>query len=244
LARAIRIFGELVPEISDMNREGDGERAREAPPRLPMAVLHQATLEPGKLSLLGPWLADRRWSRIPPSAALEYVTSCRLDDPAGAVGIEAMLVRADGGPIHHIPLTYRDAPLRGGEAWLIGTAEHSVLGRRWIYDACGDLTYAAVLASTILTGGTQAEEFVDFGDGRLERREPKMTVKGSGAGAAGPAVTVVRRVVEDDPTLIETDSAELAVVRVLDGVARRTSAMLTGAWPDGGAAMALAYLLR
>jgi Maltokinase N-terminal cap domain len=48
-------------------------------------------------------------------------------------------------PIHHIPLTYRDDPLQGGEAWLIGIAEHSVLGRRWIYDACGDPTYAAVL---------------------------------------------------------------------------------------------------
>src|SRR5262245_43628920 len=156
-----------------------------------MALLHQATLKPGKLTLLKPWLPERRWSRITHVAALEYVTSCRFDDPAGAVGIEAMLVRAGDGPIHHIPLTYRDAPLEGGEAWLIGTAEHSVLGRRWIYDACGDPTYAAVIASTILMGGTQAEELIDV-DGRLERREPRMTAIGGGTAGAAPAVTVVR----------------------------------------------------
>jgi Maltokinase N-terminal cap domain len=207
-----------------------------------MAVLHQATLEPGKLTLLTPWLPGKRWSRIPAGAALEYVTSCRFDDPAGAVGIEAMLVRAGDGPIHHIPLTYRDAPLEGGEAWLIGTAEHSVLGRRWIYDACGDPTYAAVLTTTILTGGRQADEFLDV-DGRLEPREPRMTASGSGTGTAVPTVTVIRRVVDDDPTRVETDSVELAIVRALDGTQEQTGARLTGAWPGGGAAAVLAHLL-
>lgn len=208
-----------------------------------MALLHQATLKPGKLTLLAPWLPGKRWSRIPAGAVLEYVTSCRFDDPAGAVGIESMLVRAGDGPIHHIPLTYRDAPLQGGEAWLVGTAEHSVLGRRWIYDACGDPTYTAVLTTTIITGGTQAEELVDFGDGRLERREPRMTASGSGMSIAVPAVTVIRRVVEDDPTRVETDSVELAIVRVLDGTGQQTGAKLTGIWPDGGAGVVLAHLL-
>jgi hypothetical protein len=207
-----------------------------------MALLHQATLNPGKLALLAPWLPGKRWSRVPPGATLEYVTSCRFDDPAGAVGIEAMLVRAGDGPIHHVPLTYRDAPLEGGEAWLVGTAEHSVLGRRWIYDACGDPTYAAVLATTILTGGCQAEEFLDV-DGRLERREPRMTASGSGTDTAVPSVSVIRRVVEDDPTRIETDSVELAVVRVLEGAGQPAGARLTGAWPDGGAPVLLAHLL-
>ena len=34
-----------------------------------------------------------------------------------------------------VPLTYRGAPLAGGEADLVGTTEHSALGTRWVYDA-------------------------------------------------------------------------------------------------------------
>lgn len=206
-----------------------------------MALLHRATLQPTKLALLAAWLPGRRWSRIPAGAVVERVASCRFDDPAGAVGIETILVRAGDGPIHHAPLTYRDAPLPGGDAWLLGTAEHSVLGRRWVYDACGDPAYAAALAGAILTGAGQAEEFVDV-DGRPEPRQPDMTVHGSGAdGGPVPAVTAVRRVVEDDPTRIETDSVELAVVRLLDGSGRPAGATLTGTWA-GATAAVLAYL--
>jgi hypothetical protein len=156
------------------------------------------------------------------------VASYRFDDPAGAVGIETMLVRAGDGPIHQVPLTYRGAPLENGDGWLIGTTEHSVLGRRWVYDGCGDRVYAAALASAIFGGSGQAEEFLDV-DGRLERREPTMTVTGSSAQAAGvPAVDTLHRVVDDDPTLIVTDSLELAVVRRLDGGSALAGAMLTG----------------
>ena len=49
--------------------------------------------------------------------------------------------------------------------------------------------------------------------------------------------------VEDDPTRVETDSVELAIVRVLDGTGQQTGARLTGAWPDGSAAVVLAHLL-
>jgi len=40
----------------------------------------------------------------------------------------------------------------------------------WVYDGCGDPVWATALATTMLTGGTQAGEFVDMG-GRLEARE-------------------------------------------------------------------------
>jgi len=33
-----------------------------------------------------------------------------------------------------VPLTYRGAPLDGAEDALVGTTEHGVLGRRWVYD--------------------------------------------------------------------------------------------------------------
>ena len=40
-----------------------------------------------------------------------------------------------------MPVTYRDAPLPGADAWLIGTMDHSVLGKRWVYDGVGDPVY-------------------------------------------------------------------------------------------------------
>ena len=36
------------------------------------------------------------------------------------------------------PMTYRASALAGADGALIGTTEHGVLGRRWIYDGIGD----------------------------------------------------------------------------------------------------------
>ncbi|MDQ1651477.1 MAG: hypothetical protein QOI35_677, partial [Cryptosporangiaceae bacterium] len=102
-----------------------------------MAVLHRAELKPTKLELLAAWLPGRRWFDGP-AAAIERVSSFRFDDPAGAVGIETILVRAGDRPVYQVPLTYRDAPLAGADRWLLGTTDHSVLGQRWVYDGCGD----------------------------------------------------------------------------------------------------------
>jgi hypothetical protein len=202
-----------------------------------MALLYQADIRPTKLALLGAWLPGRSWYRGPAGATLTRVAACRFDDPAGAVGIETILVRAADGPIHHTPLTYRDAPLAGAEAWLLGTTEHSVLGTRWVYDACGDPVYAAALAEAIRTGGGQAEEYLEA-NGRRERREPAMTVIGSGL--AGPAATTVSRVVDGDPTMIVTDSLVLSVRRILDGTPEPAAGTLTAAWPEGPGPVVLA----
>jgi hypothetical protein len=181
-----------------------------------MALLHRADLAPGKIELLDAWLPTRPWYRGPAAPRLHKVSAFRFDDPDGAVGVETILVRAAdpaGGPVYQTPLTYRDAPLDGAEAWLLGTAEHSVLGRRWVYDACGDPVYAAALAAAILTGGGEAEEFVDV-DGRLEPRAPAMAVRGSGSATAAPRITRIVRVDDADPAHIVTDTVELAVARV------------------------------
>jgi hypothetical protein len=205
-----------------------------------MALLHRAELHPTKLELLAAWLPGRRWYQGQ-AADIVRVAAFRFDDPAGEVGIETMLVRAGDGPIHQVPLTYRGAPLDGGDGWLVGTTDHSVLGQRWVYDACGDPIYAAVLADAIYSWGEQAEEFLEV-DGRLQRREPSMVVTGSGAeDAAVPAATALRRVVEDDPTLIVTDSVQLSVVRRLDGSNRLAGATLTGTWSGQPTPLPLAY---
>lgn len=195
-----------------------------------MAMLHRAEIRPSKLDLIAAWLPGRQWYRG--KADPVRVASFRFDDPAGAVGVETTLVAAGDGEIYQVPLTYRGAPLPGGEPWLVGTAEHSVLGRRWVYDACGDPVYVAVLADAILSGGGQAAEYFEA-DGQREYREPTMTVAGSGGyDVTVPVSAAPPRMTDGDPTLIVTDAVELAVVRRLGGDPGPAGAILTGTW-DG-----------
>jgi hypothetical protein len=207
-----------------------------------MALLHQADLRPTKLELLATWLPTRTWHRGQATAELTRVAAYRFDDPAGEVGIETMLVRAGDGPVIQVPLTYRGAPLVGGDAWLIGNMEHSVLGRRWVYDACGDPMYATTLAATIFGSASQAEEFIEI-SGQLQRREPLMSVSGSGK-ANAPTIGSLVRVDDGDPTLIVTDTVELTVARILDvsGIQAATAEALTltGAWQGQPAPVILA----
>ena len=109
-----------------------------------MAILYQATLNPSKLNLLNAWLPSRPWSSGVTDT--QSVGAYRFDDPAGEVGMEAFLLKAGDGSVLHVPLTYRGAPLAGAEEFLIATTEHSVLGRRWVYDGCGDPLWATALA--------------------------------------------------------------------------------------------------
>jgi hypothetical protein len=205
-----------------------------------MALLHRAELRPTKLELLASWLPGRDWWSAG-AAEIDRIAAYRFDDPAGEVGIETILVRAGDGPVFQAPLTYRGAPLDGADEWLIGTMQHSVLGPRWVYDACGDPVYAATLATAILTGGDQAVEYIEV-DGKLERREPSMAVfADGGASGAAPAVSALCRVVGGDPTVIETDAVELAVVRRLGSDDGRRGARLTGTWPGQPSTVPLAY---
>ena len=183
-----------------------------------MALLYRAELTPGKLEHLTGWLPGRPWYRGPAAPSLERVAACRFDDPAGEVGVETILVRAEpDGPVFHTPLTYRGAPLAGADSYLLGTSEHTVLGPRWIYDAAGDPVYAAALAAAILTGGTEAAEQISTDEG-LVPRAPLMSVRGTGSpGAHVPAVTAVTAVADGDPTVVTTDALALALVRVLGG---------------------------
>ncbi|MET8149044.1 hypothetical protein ACIBSW_15790 [Actinoplanes sp. NPDC049668] len=183
-----------------------------------MALLHRAELKPSKLELIEAWLPGQAWFEGPATAGLERVAAYRFDDPAGAVGVETLLVRFGDGPIYQVPLTYRGAPLDGGDDWLIGTMEHSVLGKRWVYDALGDPVYLATLAAAF-AGEPQAEEFIEV-DGELERRAPSMAITGTGAVPEGGAATVVRRLGDDAAT---------------------AGAALTGTWDGRSAPALLAY---
>ncbi|GAB3840135.1 hypothetical protein GCM10029963_08210 [Micromonospora andamanensis] len=202
-----------------------------------MALLHRADIRPAKLELLATWLPTRDW--YAGGGDVTRVAAYRFDDPAGQVGIETLLVRGGDGPVHQVPLTYRGAPLDGADEWLVGTTEHSVLGRRWVYDAVGDPVYAAALAAAILAGTGQAEEYFEV-DGRREVRPPSMDITSDASAADAPPVGAVRQVVDGDPTLIVTDAVELGVIRRPGSTAAPAGATLTGTWDDVRAPLAYA----
>ncbi|WP_053203963.1 CG0192-related protein [Jiangella muralis] len=201
-----------------------------------MALIHRATLRPGKLELLATWLPDRPWANG--ATGFEAAGAYRYDDPAGEVGLEAHLLRTDGGAVLHVPLSYRGAPLAGAEHALVGTMEHSVLGTRWVYDGCADPVWVAALASAALTGAPQAEELVDV-DGDLVPREPSARVTGSGsADGANPVLPADAPLTpyDDGPTtVVRTGGLDLIVVRVV-GAEPDADHVLTGTWTNGGPA--------
>ncbi|MBB6628252.1 hypothetical protein H5V45_13065 [Nocardioides sp. KIGAM211] len=207
-----------------------------------MALLHHATLTPSKRDLMAAWLATRDWC---PDPDVTVVASYRFDDPAGEVGIEAAVLRTPDGTLLHVPLTYRGAPLEGADAHLAGTMEHSVLGARWVYDACGDPVGMAALATAVLTGGSEAEQYFEE-DGRREVREPSMTVRGSGSDepsdASSPAADAVEPHDDGGVTTIRVDAREVLVARVLGTdltAGGPVDGTLTGRW-DGQEPVTLA----
>lgn len=125
-----------------------------------MADIMATTLTPSKVELVSGWIGRQRWyagkGRHP---QLTKLRGFRLDDPAGEVGLEVLLLRDDATSppvIYQVPLTYRGAPLAQGQEALVGTMEHGVLGRRWVYDAPHDPVFVAQLWQ-LLTGRAQAQ---------------------------------------------------------------------------------------
>jgi hypothetical protein len=117
-----------------------------------MGTIHAgATLTPHFRDFLPPWLARQPWYEGTDVPSLTAVGFLRLEDPAGQVGIETHLV-SDGTTVYQLPMTYRGEP--AGDTALIRTAEHSVLGPRWIYDAPADPLWQERMRNLVRTNGT------------------------------------------------------------------------------------------
>jgi hypothetical protein len=118
--------------------------------------------------------------------------------------------------------------------------QHSVLGQRWAYDGAGDPAYLTAVATAALTGGRQADQYVDV-DGELVFREPTAVVLGSGTSgtpvprpASADAVSMRN---ERGSTVVAAGDLRLVIVRTLGtgGPAAALdrdvpSAVLTGTW--------------
>ncbi|WP_217551540.1 1,4-alpha-glucan branching protein [Streptomyces sp. GbtcB6] len=206
-----------------------------------MALIHHTTVKPTKVELLAGWLPTRPWYHGPAAPELVKAGGFRLDDPAGEVGIEFM-VAAEGSGAYLVPLTYRGAPLEGAEHALVGTAEHGVLGTRWIYDGCHDPVLTGELLA-LLEGRAeaQAQSITDTPDREVER---SYTGQGPVPGLGTPVDTD-----ESTEFAVPDSGLVLRLRRVLTaGSTAPDDALgrITGAWqqPDGTRARALFATLQ
>ncbi|MEU9078286.1 1,4-alpha-glucan branching protein [Kitasatospora sp. NPDC048538] len=190
-----------------------------------MAAIHRTTMKPTKLELLADWLPKQSWY-VGDAGTPEPVVAggFRLDDPAGEVGIEVMVVvdaTAQEPVAYLVPMGYRGAALEGvpGEA-LIGTSEHGVLGTRWIYDGVHDPVVTAQLRA-LLRG-----EAVPQHQRESDTPDPTVTVHGTGL-ADGRDVRLNR-------VLRPTEAADGTPVSLVAG----------WTWPDGTPARGVLATLR
>ncbi|MBC2869256.1 maltokinase N-terminal cap-like domain-containing protein [Streptomyces mexicanus] len=215
-----------------------------------MAVIHRTTLKPTKLELLASWLPSRPWyAGEGDEPQLTKAGGFRLDDPDGEVGIEFMVAGDASGaePADYlVPLTYRGAPLDGAEHALIGTTEHGVLGRRWVYDGCHDPVLVEQV--TALIEGrvqAQAQSITDTPDREVVRSFTR----------TGPVPTAfaVRADTAEHTDLVAPDGTVLRLLRVLRPAAERpvpappgATGHVAGAWdlPDGTRAQGVFFVLR
>jgi alkylhydroperoxidase family enzyme len=195
-----------------------------------MAVIHHTTLTPGKLELLAAWLPGEPWYRDGGRAPeLTKAGGFRLDDPDGEVGIEFMVVTdAATGTSYHVPLTYRARELPGAAGGLIGTTEHGVLGRRWVYDGVHDPVLVAQLVALIQgDAAPQAQSVSDTVDSTVTSR-PATGVPVTVTGAADVAST-------GEGTELQLGDLVLWIKRVLRPGGEETGPGVSAPWrqPDG-----------
>ncbi|WP_405137440.1 maltokinase N-terminal cap-like domain-containing protein [Nocardia sp. NBC_01388] len=153
-----------------------------------MAIVHRTTMVPGKLELLAAWLPTRAWYTGGSQPRLAKAGGFRLDDPAGAVGIEVMVVSDSSGarPVTYlVPMTYRGAPLPDAADALIGTSEHGVLGTRWLYDATHDPVFVEQIVRLLAAQAQpQAQSESDTTDPTVTVRAAEIPVPAAGFGGS------------------------------------------------------------
>ncbi|HEY2670186.1 MAG TPA: hypothetical protein VGJ07_07385 [Rugosimonospora sp.] len=180
-----------------------------------MSVIHNnTTLTPTKLELLTGWLPAQPWYvGTGHGPELTKVGGFRLDDPEGEVGIEFMAVTDGSGEesvTYQVPLTYRGAPCDSAAEGLIGTAEHGVLGRRWVYDGVHDQVLVAQLVALIQGGAEpQAQSKSDTPDPSVVSHPLAGALARAAAGAGAGVPVTGHTIVADGPggTDLRVDTA-------------------------------------
>jgi hypothetical protein len=116
-----------------------------------------------------------------------------------------------------------------------------VLGRRWVYDGCGDPVWATTLVAAIRTGGSQSQMFFEQ-DGERVDIPARMHVRGSGSAAAADPVEAVDSVTDaGDVTTVSAGGHVIALARVV-GAPLGEGEHLSGTVVETGGSSILAVL--
>lgn len=153
-----------------------------------MGIIYATTMDPTKTELLASWLPHQDFYLGDGQPQLETIGGFRLEDSAGEVGMEFIIAadrQADGQVVYHLPLSYRGAPLEGGDQHLLGTSEHGVLGLRYIYNAEHDPVWQQCVRE--LFAGRAVPQHQNISD----TDEPRISV--TGQGPADGQIRVVRQ---------------------------------------------------
>lgn len=201
-----------------------------------MALFHRATVTPTKDEIIAEWAPTRPWG---PSTgdSIEVIGSYRFDDPEGRVGMETHLVAA-GGVVLQVPLTYRDEPLDGAEDALITEMQHSVLGRRWVYDGLRDPRLVMMLAAVAMTGQGEALGMV-VSDGRWYIAPSRVRIRGGGWTQERVPVDGFELASDDAACVLHNDRFALTVFR-RPAPGPRPAVGLTARWDGQRDAVVLA----
>ncbi|SOC46095.1 hypothetical protein SAMN05660748_0041 [Blastococcus aggregatus] len=208
-----------------------------------MAVHHPATIVPSKAELLQAWVPHQPWTAGTDTSVLTRLGSYRFDDPDGEVGMETHLLSTADGQVLQVPLTYRGLPRESAEHSLVTTMTHTTLGDRWIYDARYDPVYATALATTILTGGREADLFEATETG-LVQEISTTHVRGSGSSVIEvPDLCTAVVSSEGTTTRIQAGSTLMLLHQPTSKSTTGVHGMtLTGTWPGQEAPVVLAFL--
>jgi hypothetical protein len=133
--------------------------------------------------------------------------------------------------------------------------DHSVLGKRWVYDGVGDPVYLQTAATAALNGGHQVELTVEMADGSRVERAPNALVRGTGSGNVKVTLPTVQQIAVRDNGVV-TDvtfgASTVRVHRVLGGDsvvgedagsdAGGSTGALVGAWSESDGEQELVFV--
>lgn len=152
-----------------------------------MSIIYRAQISPTKNELAQAWIARQPWF-TGDASAVERAAALRWDDPAGEVGVENLILTDGAGGFFLLPVTYRGAELPEGR--LITEMDHSVLGRRWVYEGLSDPVYLQAARDALASGVPQAPLEVHDGD-TVTLTPPSVEAVVVGAGDVPEADVVV-----------------------------------------------------